>query len=117
MTVVQVWYNNILHWTKINYIYYLGLNQKQNKSLKNPDVSLRYNPYKVVQTPKKVIKIPEGKSIELKFLSQIKNGNAQMSQSGVQTSIQKRQVSGASFLKCQRSNFIDTFESQSINNS
>jgi len=57
--------NDILLKTKINFIYYLGLGLFQNKSPKNQSVNVRYRPYNILQTSKKMVKIPPQKSIEI----------------------------------------------------
>jgi len=55
----------ILLKTKINFIYQLGLGLVQNKSPKNQSLNVRYRPYNILQTSKKMVKIPPEKSMEI----------------------------------------------------
>lgn len=78
----------------------LGLDHGGNKSQNERFVQIRYRPYGILKTTKKIVKIPERNSLGLCTIPQ--NGlepsiHKQQFQEGSQTSLQQRRVYGTGF--------------------
>lgn len=85
----------------MNFVNILDADHNKSKSQKDRVVNVRYQPYKIVQNPQKIVQVSKQKPVEHKTIASKNSPESKIRihalKEGVQVPLQQRRVYGAAF--------------------